>query len=218
LLIHIVNYPFRPVLLPLILACAPIILLIATYRLLPPSQTYEIRSLAYYLRARLLIAFSPQAPPEPGILCLGDSMTAGEGIGADESYPHYLSEIAGEPCINLGVGGHKTLDGLKRIPQDLAGRLCKTVIIQYGGNDYKVAGVGRRQIERNLRRIARCVKRLSPSSVVYCLGAPTASDTSGPDFTWLPADLTGIPIDPATRHFSAEGNRILAERIWRELP
>jgi hypothetical protein len=51
--------------------------------------------------------------------------------------------------------------------------------------------------------------------MVYCLGAPAASGARSPDFAWLPVNLAGIPSDPVTRYYGAEGNRMGAERIWK---
>jgi hypothetical protein len=39
------------------------------------------------------------------ILCFGCSMTFGIGVDDSETWPHYLEQIVGIPCINLSVAG-----------------------------------------------------------------------------------------------------------------
>ena len=68
------------------------------------------------LLSLLLLAYGGTPPnlDSPGhpIVCLGDSITAGLGVAAEESYPARLTEQLGQPVVNAGVSGEAAADGL----------------------------------------------------------------------------------------------------------
>ena len=75
----------------------------------------------------------------PLVTMLGDSLTAGYGLRADEALPvrllAWLAQL-GSPAtvVNAGVSGDTMADGLRRMPRDVAAetRLC---IVALGAND-----------------------------------------------------------------------------------
>ena len=79
------------------------------------------------------------ADTRPVIACFGDSLTAGYGVDADESYPSNLQrdlDAAGYHyrVVNLGISGETTKDGLSRVERVIALRPAITVV-EFGGND-----------------------------------------------------------------------------------
>jgi acyl-CoA thioesterase-1 len=81
------------------------------------------------------------APPDPrpAIVCFGDSITAGFGLEAGQSFPDLLQRDLDRHALryrvaNLGVSGDTTQDGLARLPMALAEKPA-IVILELGGND-----------------------------------------------------------------------------------
>jgi GDSL-like Lipase/Acylhydrolase family len=55
------------------------------------------------------------APARPAVLALGDSMTFGEGVPVDRSYPAVLERKAGVRVYNAGVPGHGSPQMVERL-------------------------------------------------------------------------------------------------------
>src|SRR5260370_38066239 len=83
------------------------------------------------------------APPaaadtRPAIACFGDSITAGFGLDAGQSFPDLRQQDLDRrglpyPVLNLGVSGHTTQDGLARLPMAVAAKPA-IVILELGGS------------------------------------------------------------------------------------
>ena len=78
----------------------------------------------------------------PLILALGDSLIAGYGLAAVESFPAQLEaslqvRFPGARVVNAGVSGNTTADVLRRLPRILSGmtRRPALAIVQVGPND-----------------------------------------------------------------------------------
>ena len=79
------------------------------------------------------------ADTRPAIVCFGDSITAGFGLDAGQSFPDLLQQdLDGRAIhyrvVNLGVNGDTTQDGLARLPMALAEKPA-IVLLELGGND-----------------------------------------------------------------------------------
>jgi acyl-CoA thioesterase-1 len=79
------------------------------------------------------------ADPRPAIVCFGDSITAGFGLDAGQSFPDLLQkDLDGRRLayrvVNLGVSGDTTQDGLARLSMALAEK-PHIVLLELGGND-----------------------------------------------------------------------------------
>src|SRR4051794_37272501 len=77
--------------------------------------------------------------PRPTLVCFGDSITAGFGLDAGQSYPDLLQQDLDQRglryrVVNLGVSGDTTQDGLARVPMALAEKPA-FVLLELGGND-----------------------------------------------------------------------------------
>ncbi len=84
-------------------------------------------------------ATAPPADTRPAIVCFGDSITAGFGLDAGQSFPDLLQQDLDRHAlryrvVNLGVSGDTTQDGLARVPMALAEKPA-IVILELGGND-----------------------------------------------------------------------------------
>ncbi len=99
-------------------------------------------SLTLYLTLVLLSGF-----PVPGnagtcakILVVGDSLSAGYGLAADESWVALLSarlrdQGYGYRVVNASITGDTTRGGMTRLPRALQRHSPELVIIELGGND-----------------------------------------------------------------------------------
>jgi acyl-CoA thioesterase-1 len=89
-------------------------------------------------------AAAPAAPPvaadaRPAIVCFGDSITAGFGLDAGQSFPDLLQQDLDRRglryrVVNLGVSGDTTQDGVDRAFMAL-GEKPAIVLLELGGND-----------------------------------------------------------------------------------
>ena len=101
------------------------------------------------------------------IVALGDSITAGAGVGPQAAYPGILSETIDLPIVNAGRSGDTTEAALNRLEQDIISADPWLVIVGLGGNDF-LRQVPIAQTEQNLREI---VTRLQQQgAIVVILG------------------------------------------------
>lgn len=100
--------------------------------------------------ARLVLAFAlmiaagnslPAAEPTR-IVSLGDSITKGvrSGVKAEETFSALIQEALNKDgktteVVNIGIGGERTDQALKRLDKDVIGRQPAVVLIMYGTND-----------------------------------------------------------------------------------
>lgn len=101
---------------------------------------------------------APPADTEPLVVFLGDSLTAGYGLGGEQAYPVLVEkrlEEKGIPVrtLNAGVSGDTTAGGLSRLGW-LLSQKPDVVVVGLGGND-GLRGLPLAQAERNLREIVR---------------------------------------------------------------
>lgn len=77
--------------------------------------------------------------PRPVIVCFGDSLTAGYGLPAGQSYPDYLQKALDASgrryrVVNQGISGDTTSGGADRISLALAQK-PRIVVLALGAND-----------------------------------------------------------------------------------
>ena len=102
----------------------------------------------------------------PLILAIGDSLIAGYGLPAANSFPAQLQASLQKRCpdvrvVNAGVSGDTTADVLRRLPRLLSALEQRPVlaIVQVGPNDVLrqvAAARTRAQLEEILLSLARC--------------------------------------------------------------
>lgn len=94
----------------------------------------------------------------PRIVVIGDSLTAGLGLAADQSFPARLqtmAAVAGQPheIVNAGVSGDTTAGALRRLDWSLSGNI-HVLIVALGAND-GMRGLAVDAMKANLGEIIR---------------------------------------------------------------
>ena len=123
----------------------------------------------------ILIPMTTFGEPQPIILAFGDSLTAGFGVGVEESYPSRLQDLLkknGFPhkVINAGVSGDTTAGGLRRINW-LMKQKPQIVILELGAND-ALRGLPIEAMEANLSQIIQVCKKQNSTILLVGMKAP----------------------------------------------
>jgi len=69
------------------------------------------------------------------IICMGDSVTYGQSVRADQAWPAALARMTGHDVRNEGVCGETSRMALDRWPKVVDLHVPDVVVIQYGLND-----------------------------------------------------------------------------------
>ena len=168
---------------------------------------------------------------------LGDSLTAGYGLSAEEAYPALIgATLAADPAtaawrtLNAGVSGDTSAGGVRRLAWVLKAR-PQVVAIALGAND-GLRGLPLAQLEANLRTIISRVRESGARPLLLGMRMPK---NLGPDYgaafdglyprlakelevPLLPFLLDGVALDPALNqadlvHPNAAGHQRIAERV-----
>lgn len=139
-------------------------------------------------------AAAPAAPAERTVVVLGDSLSAGYGIKAQESWVSLLaqrlaSEGYGYRVVNASVSGETTQGGLARLPRALETHKPDIVIVELGGND-GLRGLPLSASRENLRQIVE--KSIAAKARVVLVGMiipPNYGPRYGDEFRAMFADL-----------------------------
>ena len=114
-------------------------------------------ALAVVLVALALTGVVDDISAEETLAVLGDSLTAGFGIGREEAFPALLQERLRREgydyrVVNAGVSGDTTAGGLRRVDWVLRTR-PSIVIVALGGND-GLRGLSVDAMRENLEEIS----------------------------------------------------------------
>jgi acyl-CoA thioesterase-1 len=186
----------------------------------------------------LALAAAP-AHAEPVIVALGDSITSGLGVAADEAYPALLEvrlrrDGYAHRVVNAGVSGDTTAGGLRRVDWVLRAQ-PEIVILALGAND-GLRGQPPQTTRANLEAI---VARLTAAGARVLLAGMRMPPNYGEEFTrqfeavfpavarranvaLVPFLLDGVATDPTLNqadglHPNAAGHRVIADRLWPHL-
>ena len=118
----------------------------------------------------------------PKIIAFGNSLTAGLGLQADETYPAQLQKILQADgykyeVVNAGVSGDTSSGGLRRLDWSIDGNV-KFVILELGANDM-LRGIETSLTKKNLSTIIERIQARRAKVVLVGMEAPTSS---GPDY------------------------------------
>ena len=193
---------------------------------------------ALVLGLTLLLAGTP-ARAKPVIVALGDSITSGLGVAADEAYPARLEILLRRDgyayrVVNAGVSGDTTAGGLRRVDWVLRAQ-PEIVILALGAND-GLRGQSPKTTRANLEAI---VARLTAAGARVLLAGMRMPPNYGEAFTrqfeavfpavarranvaLVPFLLDGVAADPTLNqadglHPNAAGHRVIADRLWPRL-
>jgi acyl-CoA thioesterase-1 len=175
------------------------------------------------------------------ILVLGDSLSQGFGLQPSQAYPMLLSRKLRAAGFNFQVtnasaAGGTTEGGLERLPAHLKRRV-DIFIVELGIND-AFRGLRVDQIQTNLQKIIDKVRGRNPRVRVVIAGMQLPNYTAGDyvsafgkmfsdlaaknDAALVPYLLQNVAGDPSLNlsdgiHPNADGQKILAETVWRIL-
>ena len=190
------------------------------------------------LAAAALSALLVPAPARAArvLVALGDSLTAGLGVAADEAYPARLEtrlrrEGFDYRVVNAGVSGDTAAAGLRRLDWVLRAA-PEVVIVALGAND-GLRGQDPRATRESLERI---VARLRRAGARVLLAGMRVPPNYGPEFArafarvfpevarrqtvpLMPFLLEGVAADPRLNqadgiHPNAAGHQAIADRLW----
>lgn len=181
-------------------------------------------------------AIGPGLAQERVIVAFGDSLTAGLGVPAEQSYPALLAQrLKAEGyayrVVNAGVSGDTTAGGLRRV--DWALRLRPDiVIVELGAND-ALRGQDLAAVRENLDLVITRFQRAGARVLVAGMRLPpNYGPRYGGEFQRLfeevarrrgvalmPFFLDGVAGVPRLNqpdgiHPTADGYRVVVERLW----
>ena len=175
------------------------------------------------------------------IVILGDSITAGYGLDPGESYPAVLQKKIDQAKLpfvvaNAGVSGDTTAGGLRRVAWAMT-KGADILVIALGGND-GLRGISPAETKKNLLGIVSKARTRNPKIQVFIAGMQMP-DNMGHEFTerfktlfpavakeskstLIPFLIEGVGGDERLNqadgiHPTAEGQKIIAENVWKIL-
>jgi acyl-CoA thioesterase-1 len=175
----------------------------------------------------------------PRVVFLGDSLTAGLGLAADEAYPALIQQRIDAQglqyqIVNAGVSGDTSFDALSRLDWALEGDV-RVLVVALGGND-GLRGLPAEQLQKNLATI---IERAQGRGIRVILAGMEAPPNFGESYIvafhkvypalakkygvpFVPFLLQGVAgIDGLNQrdgiHPTAEGARTVADNVWSVL-
>ena len=175
----------------------------------------------------------------PRIVFLGDSLTAGYGLAPHQSVPSLIQGRLNQAgldfeVMNAGVSGDTSAGGLSRLQWSLDGAV-KILVVELGAND-GLRGLPVGAMKANLDTI---IRRAQARGITVLLTGMEAPPNYGAAYTsefraafaalaaehkvaFVPFYLDGVAGNARLNiadgiHPNAEGNRIVAQTIWRAL-
>ncbi|MGH7307726.1 MAG: arylesterase [Candidatus Rokuibacteriota bacterium] len=195
------------------------------------------RLLAAALGLAAFGVMSPASASGAGVIAvLGDSLTAGLGVAADEAFPALLEarlrrEGYDYRVVNAGVSGDTTAGGLRRVDWVLKSKPV-IVVVALGAND-GLRGQSPALMRDNLEAI---IARLQVSGARVLLAGMRMPPNYGAQYTrefaavypevarrtgvaLMPFLLDGVAAEPRFLqadglHPNAAGYQIIADRLW----
>jgi acyl-CoA thioesterase-1 len=190
-------------------------------------------------REQPAVAQQPKAAAKRRIVVLGDSLTAGLGLPADQAYPSLLQQRLDAngfnyEVVNAGVSGDTSAGGLSRLDWALDGDV-RILIVALGGND-ALRALPADELKQNLSHI---IERAQARHITVMLAGMEAPPNFGRDYlvsfhqvypalakqyhvAFLPFLLDGVAGNTELNqrdgiHPTAQGARIVADNVWTTL-
>lgn len=149
------------------------------------------------------------------VLCLGDSLTYGQGAGNNPTYPQWLAQLTGLLAHNAGVNGDTAEGALARLPDLLQRHRPELMLVSIGGNDF-------------LRKLPRAATQKALTDMIQTASKQTQVVLiAEPQPAWL-ALATGTLSDHPlyaevatatnTRLYADGWSRVLSRADWRSDP
>ncbi len=182
---------------------------------------------------------APPAKQRPKIVAFGDSLTAGLGLTAKETYPANLQSMLDSAgyeyeVVNAGVSGDTSAGGLRRMDWVLDENV-KIVVLELGANDI-LRGL---PIELMKQNLAKMIETMQSRGITVVLAGMESPTNSGPEYRkevheayrslaakyqtpFIPFFLEGVVqseklIQEDLSHPNPEGAKVLATTVFNVL-
>ena len=181
---------------------------------------------------------------EKVILFYGNSLTAGYGLDdPSKAFPGLIQERLDSlgyeqyKVVNAGLSGETTAGGLNRLDWVLERQPVDIFVLELGAND-GLRGVDTEETRRNLEKIIEKVRKVHPEAEIILAGM-LVPPSMGPEYSQafsqvfpqvaeeknvalIPFLLENVAGEPDLNqgdgiHPTAEGQKILAENVWKIL-
>lgn len=202
------------------------------------ARTPILRTLLLVTLVLLSACDTPQEeaiPPSSTVLALGDSLTAGYGVAANEAWPALLASKTGWTVINGGISGNTSSEALARLPALLDEHKPVLVFITLGGNDM-LRHSPQQETITNLEKMIALVRVHGAKPILLGIPEPSIAgavfrNLSASEFYRDIAKAQQVPLiedaiadvlsDPLLKvdqlHPNAAGHQRLTEKILDEL-
>ena len=175
------------------------------------------------------------------IVVVGDSLSSGYGLTADQSWVAMLrerldAEAYGYEVVNASIAGDTSAGGLARLPRLLTEHSPAVVVIEIGGND----GLRGQPVETLRANVAKMIELSQQHGARVLLAGIQIPPNYGPAYTRELASvyrelatqygvtlvdflLDGVALHPELMqhdgiHPNAAGQKVVLENVWRILP
>ena len=175
------------------------------------------------------------------IVVVGDSLSSGYGLTAEQSWVAMLrerldAEAYGYEVVNASIAGDTSAGGLARLPRLLKEHSPAVVVIEIGGND----GLRGQPVETLRANLAKMIELSQQRGARVLLAGIQIPPNYGPAYTQALAAvypalakqygtalvgflLDGVALHPELMqhdgiHPNAAGQKIVLENVWRVLP
>ena len=184
---------------------------------------------------------SASASAAQTIVVVGDSLSSGYGLTAEQSWVSMLrerlaSEAYGYDVVNASIAGDTSAGGLARLPRLLKEHSPDVVVIELGGND----GLRGQPVDTLSANLAKMIELSQQRGARVLLAGMQIPPNLGPAYTQAFAAvypelsmryhvafvdflLAGVALHPELMqgdgiHANAAGQRIVFDNVWRVLP
>jgi acyl-CoA thioesterase I len=184
---------------------------------------------------------SASASAAQTIVVVGDSLSSGYGLTAEQSWVAMLrerldAEAYGYDVVNASIAGDTSAGGLARLPRLLAEHSPEVVVIELGGND----GLRGQPVDTLRKNLAKMIELSQQRGARVLLAGMQIPPNYGPTYTqafaavyselsmryhvalveFLLADVALHPelMQPDGIHANAAGQKIVFANVWRVLP
>ena len=184
---------------------------------------------------------SASASAAQTIVVVGDSLSSGYGLTAEQSWVAMLrerldAEAYGYDVVNASIAGDTSAGGLARLPRLLAEHTPEVVVIELGGND----GLRGQPVETLRANLAKMIELSQQRGARVLLAGMQIPPNYGPAYTHSFAAvyrelsmqynvalvdflLEGVALHTELMqadgiHANAAGQKIVFANVWRVLP
>jgi acyl-CoA thioesterase-1 len=197
-------------------------------------------------RLKLLVTLavlfvSASASAAQTIVVVGDSLSSGYGLTAEQSWVAMLrerldAEAYGYDVVNASIAGDTSAGGLARLPRLLKEHSPEVVVIELGGND----GLRGQPVDTLRANLAKMIELSQQRGARVLLAGMQIPPNLGPAYTQAFAAvypelstryhvalvdflLAGVALHPELMqgdgiHANAAGQKIVFANVWRVLP